>query len=99
MAENKTKPTTVSVETFIDAVDSDAKREDARVLDALFCKATDEDAVMWGPSIIGYGSYHYVYDTAIRTRCAAWASRRARRGIRSTCSIAERTAMTRGTSP
>ena len=48
MAENKTKPTTVSVETFIDAVDSDAKREDARVLDALFRKATGEDAVM-GP--------------------------------------------------
>ena len=63
MAENKTKPTTVSVETFIDAVDSDAKREDARVLDALFRKATGEDAVMWGPSIIGYGSYHYVYDS------------------------------------
>lgn len=63
MSTNKTQPTDASVAAFIDAVESDAKREDARVLDALFRKVTGEEAVMWGPTIIGYGSYHYVYDS------------------------------------
>jgi len=61
MAENKTKPTQVSVEAFIDAVEPASKREDARVLDAMFRKVTGEAPQMWGPSIIGYGSYHYKY--------------------------------------
>lgn len=63
MAENKTKPTAASVDAFIEGVESAAKREDARVLDALFRKVTGEQAVMWGPTIVGYGSYHYVYDS------------------------------------
>jgi len=61
MAETKTKPTAVTVEDFIDRVESDAKRADAKVLDALFRKVTGEPATMWGPSIIGYGKYHYKY--------------------------------------
>ena len=61
MAELKTKATEVTVENFIGRVESDAKRADARVLDALFCKVTGEPATMWGPSIIGYGKYHYRY--------------------------------------
>ena len=63
MAEIKTKPTEVSVEAFIEAVEHPGKREDARVLDALFREVTGEPAAMWGPSIIGYGSYHYRYDS------------------------------------
>ena len=63
MAENKTKPTQVSVEEFIEAVEPASKREDARVLDALFRKVTGEEPKMWGPSIIGYGSYHYKYES------------------------------------
>ena len=63
MAEIKTKPTEVSVEAFIEAVEHPGKREDAKVLDALFRKVTGEPAAMWGPSIIGYGSYHYRYDS------------------------------------
>lgn len=63
MAEIKTKPTEVSVAAFIEAVEHPGKREDAKVLDALFRKVTGEPAAMWGPSIIGYGSYHYRYDS------------------------------------
>lgn len=63
MSENKTKPTEVSVEAFIEAVEPTSKREDAKVLDALFRKVTGEEPQMWGPSIIGYGSYHYKYES------------------------------------
>ena len=55
MAEAKTKPTQVSVEDYIAAVEPASKREDAPVLDALFRKVTGEMPRMWGPSIIGYG--------------------------------------------
>ena len=61
MAETKTKPTEVSPEAFIAAVEPAAKREDAKVLEALFRRVTGEDPRMWGPSIVGYGSYHYRY--------------------------------------
>ena len=56
-------PTKVSVETFIDSVDHARKREEAHVLDALFRKVTGEEPVMWGPGMIGYGSYHYKYES------------------------------------
>lgn len=61
MAENKTKPTGTTAESFIEAVDHPGKREDARVLDALFRKATGTAPRMWGPTIVGYGEYHYRY--------------------------------------
>lgn len=63
MAQNKTRPTTASVEAFIESVDHAGKREDARVLDAMFRRVTGEKPVMWGPSIIGYGQYRYRYDS------------------------------------
>lgn len=63
MAEAKTQRTNTSVEEFIDSVEPAAKREDAKVLDALFRKVTGEQPYMWGPTIIGYGSYHYKYDS------------------------------------
>lgn len=63
MSENKTKPTQASVDTFIESVDHAGKREDARVLDAMFRRVTGEEPVMWGPTIIGYGQYHYKYDS------------------------------------
>ena len=62
-AENKTKPTTITPEDFIAAVEPDRKREEAYALDQLFRKVTGWAPVMWGPSIIGYGSYHYKYAT------------------------------------
>lgn len=63
MAGNKTAPTPASVDDFLASVEPEAKREDARVLDALFRRVTGEEPVMWEPSMIGYGSYHYKYET------------------------------------
>lgn len=63
MGETKTKATQVSVASFIDAVEHPSKREDAKVLDALFRKVTSEQPRMWGPTIVGYGQYHYKYDS------------------------------------
>ena len=63
MSAPKTLPTDVSVEDFIDSVDHERKREEAKVLDALFRKVTGEEPQMWGPSIIGYGRYHYTYES------------------------------------
>ena len=59
--ENKTKPTDATVEDFLAGVEPEKKREEARVLDQLFRKITGWQPVMWGPAIIGYGSYHYKY--------------------------------------
>ena len=63
MAETKTKPTGITAESFIDTVDHPGKREDAKVLDALFRKVTGEAPRMWGPTIVGYGQYHYRDDS------------------------------------
>ncbi len=63
MAESKTKPTTVGVTEFIDAIPDPAARADAKALVKLMRSATGEKPKMWGPSIIGFGSYHYVYDS------------------------------------
>lgn len=57
MAEPKTRPTDVPVASFIAAVESPRRREDAEVVRALLTEVTGEEPVMWGPSIIGYGSY------------------------------------------
>ena len=63
MADNQTKPTKVSVAAFIDAFTDEAKRADAKALVKLMQSATGEKPKMWGPSIIGFGSYHYTYDS------------------------------------
>jgi len=63
MAETKTKPTGVSVADFIAAVDDERKRDEARELVAMMERITGEPATMWGPSIIGFGRYHYRYDS------------------------------------
>jgi hypothetical protein len=63
MAENKTKPTKISVAAYIDAIPDEARRSDAKALVKLMQKATGEKPAMWGPSIIGFGSYHYVYES------------------------------------
>ncbi|MCM3619605.1 DUF1801 domain-containing protein [Sutcliffiella horikoshii] len=61
--EVKTKETDNSVIEFIEAVDSPQKREDAYKLLDIFTETTGYEAKMWGPSIIGFGSYHYKYPT------------------------------------
>jgi hypothetical protein len=63
MAETKTKATELSVDAFIDAVADPVRREDARTICAMMERVTGEEARMWGPSIIGFGSYHYKYDS------------------------------------
>lgn len=60
MAENKTQPTDISVDQFIDAATPDRRREDGKLLDTIFREVTGAEPVMWGPSIIGYGTYRYV---------------------------------------
>ncbi|CAL1691494.1 hypothetical protein MMB232_01635 [Brevundimonas subvibrioides] len=63
MAEAKTKPTAVSVEAFIAAVEDPRRRDDAAAATALLSQATGLAPTMWGPSIIGFGRYHYRYDS------------------------------------
>lgn len=63
MAETKTKPTEIAVDAFIAAVEPDSKRQDGEVLERLFHKVTGQPAKMWGPTIVGYGQYHYRYDS------------------------------------
>ncbi|MEM8536480.1 MAG: DUF1801 domain-containing protein [Pseudomonadota bacterium] len=63
MAENKTKPTAQSVSAFIAGVEHPTRRLDAQTLDALFRKVTGWQPRMWGPTMIGYGSYDYTYDS------------------------------------
>jgi hypothetical protein len=63
MADNKTKPTKISVAAFIDSINEESRRADAKALVKLMQKAAGEKPKMWGPSIIGFGSYHYVYDS------------------------------------
>ena len=57
MAEPKTKKTKASVAAFIDAVGNETRRKDAKIVDKMFREITGEKPAMWGPSIIGYGSY------------------------------------------
>ncbi len=63
MAETKTKPTKVSVKKFIDSVDDEQKRKDSYVLIDMMKKITKAEPKMWGPTIVGFGSYHYKYDS------------------------------------
>ena len=63
MADNKTKPTKLSVAAFIDALTDQTSRADAKALVKLMQSATGEKPKMWGPSIIGFGSYHYTYES------------------------------------
>lgn len=63
MAELKTRPNDKSVAEFIDAVEPEWKRDDAREVLNLLQKITGEEPVMWGDSIVGFGNYHYKYES------------------------------------
>ena len=63
----KTLPTDASVEEFIEAATPDKRRIDGHELDRIFREATGEQPVMWGPSMIGYGSYTYISPANART--------------------------------
>ena len=61
MAKNKTNETTRSVTAFVKKVENETRRNDAFALIGFFETLTGFEAKMWGPSIIGFGKYHYKY--------------------------------------
>ena len=63
MAENRTQASDADVAAFLAGVEPARRREDGLRLDALFRRATGWRPAMWGPSIVGYGRYHYRYDS------------------------------------
>ena len=63
MSDNKTAPTDVSVDEFIDTVPDERRQEEARVLRELMERVTGLPATMWGPTMVGFGSLHYKYES------------------------------------
>ena len=63
MAQLKTKATGTDVDAFIEAVPDPVRREDAKAVAALMARVSGAAPAMWGPTIIGFGSYHYRYDS------------------------------------
>jgi len=63
MAENKTKATDASVEGYFSAIQDETRRKDCKALARLMTRATKQQPKMWGPSIVGFGSYHYRYES------------------------------------
>jgi hypothetical protein len=63
MAENKTKPTSASVDDFIAKIENSHRRTDALTALKIYKEVTGLPPVMYGPSIIGFGTHHYVYET------------------------------------
>ena len=61
MAETKTKPTDVDVDVFLDDIQHPVRNADGKTLRALMERVTGEPATMWGPTIVGFGRYHYRY--------------------------------------
>lgn len=60
---NKTRPTKQDARSFIENIDNPTRREDAKAVLELMSRLTGEVPVLWGPSIVGFGSYHYRYDS------------------------------------
>jgi len=63
MADLKTAPSKASVRAFLDTVLADERRKDCETLLRMMKKITRTNPVMWGPSIVGFGTYHYQYDS------------------------------------
>ena len=63
MAENKTKATDASVADYIESRANEEQRVDCKALMSLFKRVTKQPPKMWGPSIVGYGSYRYAYES------------------------------------
>lgn len=61
MSELKTKPTKVSAKSHLAAIANEEQRSDAQTLVALMRRVTRQEPKMWGPTIVGFGSYHYKY--------------------------------------
>jgi hypothetical protein len=63
MAENKTRATDASVDAFLTTVEPEQRRADGRVLLEMMTRITGKPPVLWGPSIIGFGTLHYRYES------------------------------------
>ncbi len=63
MAELKTKPTDDSVDQFLAGVEDATRQQDCLAVRALMEEITGAPAKMWGPSIVGFGDYHYKYES------------------------------------
>lgn len=63
MSQNKTVATEASVRKYLDGIDDETKRADCERIAEIMQKVTGREPVMWGTSIVGFGSYHYVYDS------------------------------------
>jgi hypothetical protein len=63
VAENKTQATSADVTAFIDGVADETQRADAHAIAAMMARLSGAPPKMWGPSIIGFGAYHYKYDS------------------------------------
>ena len=63
MAKNKTQPSAISVDDFIAGIADDTRRADCRQVVDLMTELSGEPPKMWGKSIIGFGQYHYQYDS------------------------------------
>ena len=63
MVENKTQATEASVDEYLAAIEDETRRKDCVALAKLMSKATKHKPVMWGTSIVGFGSYHYKYES------------------------------------
>lgn len=61
--ENQTRPTLASVLAYLNTIEDPARRKDCETIGALMQNTTGFEPVMWGPAIIGFGSYHYKYDS------------------------------------
>jgi hypothetical protein len=71
VTENKTKPTSASVDEFIAGIENSRRRADALVALEMYKEVTGLPPVMWGPSVVGFGTYHYVYDSGHEGTVAA----------------------------
>jgi hypothetical protein len=60
---NKTQPVDASVEDFIAGIENDRRRDDSRAMLAMMGSITGLPPVMWGTSIVGFGTHHYVYES------------------------------------
>lgn len=63
MSANKTQPTDADVSAFLAGVEPQRRKDDAHRLDRLFREVSGYEPCMWGANIVGYGRYHYIYDS------------------------------------
>ena len=63
MSQNKTHATEASVNAFLESVESEEKKRDAYALLEMMNRITKEKAVLWGSSLVGFGTYHYKYES------------------------------------